>query len=86
MSQPLGLGGVIVGTIVGLLIGIPALLIRLKLNARNMPAGERRQAVLASIREMKAQGLSYEERKRRLMDQGLRPDVANQLLAEAERG
>lgn len=86
MSQPLGLGGVIVGTIVGLLIGIPALLIRLKLNARNMPAGEKRQAFLASIREMKAQGLSYEERKRRLMDQGLRPDVANQLLAEAERG
>lgn len=85
MSLPLGMGGMIVGAIVGFLIGIAALLIRIKLNARNMPAGEQRQAVLASIWEMKAQGLSYEQRKRRLMDQGLRPDVADQLIAEAER-
>ena len=42
MSLPLGMGGIIVGTIVGLLIGIAALLIRIKLNARNMPAGEKK--------------------------------------------
>ncbi len=84
MSMPLGVGGVIAGTIIGLIIAIPALWIRLRLNAANMPSEEKKKEVLADVREWKKQGLSFEQRKVKLRELGFRPDVAETLLAQAE--
>lgn len=85
MSTPIGMGGVVVGAIIGIIIAIPLLLMRLWRNAKNMPSEEKKKEVIEFIRQLKSQGLSFSERKRRLMEKGYVSDVAETLLAEAER-
>jgi len=51
----------------------------------NMPTDKKKQELLATISEWKAQGDSYSRRLELLMRQGYRRDVADFILGEAER-
>lgn len=77
------------GVLVGLAVGIPLAIIihfvRRHRFTRNMPEGERRRQLISAIVDMRRQGLVYQDRLAYLRQQGLRKDVADVLLGEAER-
>lgn len=70
---------------VGFLIGLVLLAIRIWRNQRNMPTPEEKAQLIAMIRECKAEGWGYSERLELLRKKGLRRDVADVLLGEAEK-
>jgi hypothetical protein len=70
---------------VGLVIGLIVFFVRARRNARNVPTQEKKQELLAMIQDWKALGYSYSARLELLQRQGLRKDVADALLGEAEK-
>lgn len=77
------------GVLIGIAIGIPIaaimLVIRTWLYNRNLPSGERKDHLLQNIVDMKRRGYGYAERLAYLRKEGLRKDVADCLLGDAER-
>lgn len=76
--------GFTLATGVGLVIGLVLLGIRIWRNHCNMPTAEKKAQLIAMIREWKTEGRGYSERLELLRKQGLRRDVADVLLGEAE--
>ena len=83
ISDSLGL--FIVAGVVGTVIGIGWLFARLQLNASNRPNDERRRQLVDTAIKMRQDGEPYPQRLAYLQTQGLRKDVADEILAEAER-
>jgi len=77
--------GVLLGLVTGILIAIPLVLIRRRLFLRNMPDGDRKAEFIAEVVRMRDRGCGYSERLQFLRDAGLRKDVADVVLGEAER-
>lgn len=69
----------------GLAIGVGVLAVRVSRNSRNWPDDGRKRELIAQIQAWKREGLGYRERLGLLSAQGLRRDVADALLGEAER-
>jgi len=74
----------LIGSVIGLLIGIPLFLVRRCLFLRNMPDSARKAELIAEVLRMRQRGCGYAERLRFLRETGLRKDVADVLLGEAE--
>lgn len=77
--------GVLIGLVVGILIAVPYVIIRRRLFLRNMPDESKKAELLAEVRRMKERGSGYADRLQFLRNAGLRKDVADILLGEAER-
>jgi hypothetical protein len=71
--------------VLGLLCGFIGLVVKAWLIARNSPDPERRAGLLAAVNRMRSEGRPYAERLAYLQNEGLRRDVADALLGEAER-
>ena len=67
---------------VGVIIGLIGLVIRFLLDYQNTPDYERRKVLLDEISRMRQQGKSYNERLKFLREQGLRRNVADEILAD----
>jgi len=77
--------GVLVGTAIGIVVGIVLVIIQRYRFQRNYPAGDRKDQLISAIAKMKREGSSYGERLAYLKQQGIHKDVADVLLGEAER-
>ena len=75
--------------VLGFIIAIPFIIVmfivQMRQFNRNMPDEARKKEFLVTLQEMKQRGCSYAERFEFLSEAGLRRDVANVLLGEAER-
>jgi hypothetical protein len=81
------LGSLLYGLVVFVLFFLCFIIIqpiRRKLFYRNRPDGERRKQLIANIRELRRNGADYHQRLEYLRNQGLRRDVADELLGEVE--
>jgi hypothetical protein len=81
------LGGLLYGFVVFVLFFLCFIItqpIRRKLFYRNRPDGERRKQLITKIRELRQNGADYHQRLKYLRNQGLRRDVADELLGEVE--
>jgi hypothetical protein len=76
---------ILLGMVIGLVIGTVSLIVRIYLNIRGIPPLHRRRELLHTIRQMKIEGYGYQQRLEYLQKQDLRKDVADVLLAEAEK-
>lgn len=72
-------------TVVCAAIGLVLRSVRDRRNRKNFPDAEGVASLIVLIQEWKAKGLDYRERVQLLMERGLRRDVADTLLGEAER-
>lgn len=72
--------------VVALVIGLVPAVIFFWRFKRNMPTAERMAQLIAMIREWKVEGKDYSERLDLLRKQGLRKDVAEIILAKADKG
>lgn len=77
--------GYLIGLAVGIPIAIVIVIVRHGLFMRNMPDEAKTREFVDAIREMKLRGCGYQERLEWLKKAGLRKDVADVLLGEAER-
>lgn len=68
--------------LVGLVIGLILLYLKLVKDAENAPDEGRRLELLAQIKHMRENNATYQERLAYLKEQGLRRDVADELLGE----
>jgi hypothetical protein len=79
----------ILSVLVGLVIGIPLALVIMVFQRRrfikNFPAEDRKLQLLSVVSKMRQEGRNYADRLAYLQGQGLRKDVADILLGEAER-
>lgn len=73
------------GVAIGSIAAAIALALRIWRNSRNWPDDKKKLELLIQIREWKLRGLGYQQRLELLTAQGLRKDVADALLGEAER-
>jgi len=82
------LGGLLYGLVVFVLYLLCFIIIQPIRRAffnRNRPTGERREQLIADIRKLRQNGADYHQRLAYLRRQGLRRDVADELLGEAEQ-
>lgn len=70
---------------IGILIAGVIYVVRHVLFVRNMPDDAKKKELVTTILEMKSRGCGYQERLEWLKRAGLRKDVADVLLGEAER-
>ena len=75
----------LIGPGLGLVIGIVLLFVRTRRDAANAPSQDRQRHLIDIILEQKRQGWSYSERLAHLRSLGLRRNVADFILGEAER-
>ena len=76
---------VLIGTAIGIPIGIVFLIIRRYRFLQNLPTDDRKHQLVSTIVKMKREGSNYADRLAYLRKQGIRKDVADVLLGEAER-
>jgi hypothetical protein len=82
------LGGLLYGLVVFVIYFVLFLIvsrIRRALFTRNRAEGQKRQQLLSDIRKMRQDGADYRQRLAYLRERGLRRDVADELLGEAEQ-
>lgn len=77
--------GVLVGTAIGIVVGIVLIIIQRYRFLRNSPTDDRKQQLISTLVKMKREGSSYGDRLAYLQKQGIHKDVAEVLLGEAER-
>ena len=80
-----GLVSLALASAVGLVVGCALRAVRLWRNRRTMPTAEKKTELIAMIQQWKAEGRLYSERLQLLKKQGMRQDVADVLLGEAEK-
>ncbi|MFP4473572.1 MAG: hypothetical protein ACLFPX_06890 [Candidatus Omnitrophota bacterium] len=68
--------------VIAVIIGLVFAWIKLARDAENRPEGARRQELLVQVEHMRRQQMPYKDRLAFLREQGLRKDVADELLGE----
>ena len=74
----------VLAAIVGVVIKAATVGVRYWLNIQNYPTDERKRNLLDAVVRMRRAGETYRRRLAYLQGQGLRKDVAEEIIAEAE--